>query len=182
VSEVSVSEPLEALAGDTAEARFAEAAQTHWDCRVSWLALPESVGTSEPPASSSPLELVLERTSDTARYREYALTPEDKWDTSRCHADAVFVPCSLGLASEDGALDETVPCELRLQGENTLLNLVLTSYEFSGTHRVTFADDIEKGPLEFNFVFTPGPGSVPHDGAHFLRALVRRKGVLLLSE
>jgi hypothetical protein len=36
------------------------------------------------------------------------------------------------------------------------LNLVLPSYEFGGTHAVMFADDIQKGPLEFHFVFTPG--------------------------
>src|SRR5262245_15778955 len=101
VSKVSVSEPLAALDGDTAEARFERAAEKAWDCSVTWLELPESVATSEPPAGSSPLELVLERTSDTARYREYSLTSQEKWDTSDCQSDAVFVPCSLGLASED---------------------------------------------------------------------------------
>jgi hypothetical protein len=164
VSRVSVSEPLEALDGDTAEARFESAAHKPWNCTVTWLELPESVGTSEPPAGSSPLELVLERTSDTARYREYALTSREKWDTSDCYADAVFVPCSLGLASEDGGLDETLACDLRLQGENTLLNLVLTSYEFEGLHAVTFADDIEKGPLELNLTYTPGANPTRIDG------------------
>jgi hypothetical protein len=155
-SKVSVGEPLEALDGETAEARFDRITQKPWDCTVTWLELPESVGTNEPAAGSSPLELALERTSDTARYQKYSLTSQEKWETSDCHEDAVFVPSSLGLVSEDGALDETIACELRLQGGNTLLNLVLPTYDFAGTHRVTFADDIEKGPLELNLVYTPG--------------------------
>lgn len=163
-SEVSVNEPLGVLDGESAESRFDRVAEKPWDCTVTWLELPASVGTGEPGASSSALELVLERTSDTASYRKYALTPQEKYETSDCHTDAVFVPCSLGLTSEDGALDEALECELRLQGENTLLNLVLTSYDFAGTHAVTFADDIEKGPLEFNLVYTPGADPTRIDG------------------
>jgi hypothetical protein len=165
VSKVSVSEPLDALDGETAGDRFDRITEKPWVCSVTWLDLPESVGTSEPSASTSALELTLERTSDTAIYRTYALTQQEKWDTSHCHSDAVFVPSSLGLVSDDGALDETIACDLRLQGDNTLLNLVLADYEFTGTHALTFADDIVKGPLEFNFVYTPGADPARIDGS-----------------
>jgi len=142
VSQVAVDEPLEALDGDAAITRFDRAATKPWDCTVTWVALPSAIGTAEPPAGSSALELELTRTSDTARYRKYAMTPEEKYESSRCREDAVFVPCSLGLVSEDGALDEAIECELRLQSQNTLINLALGEYEFSGAHTVTFVDDI----------------------------------------
>jgi hypothetical protein len=71
----------------------------------------------------------------------------------------------LGLKSEDGALDEALDGELRLQGDNTLIHLVLESHEFGGTHAVTFADGIEKGPLEFNFVYVPGTDPTRIDGS-----------------
>lgn len=164
-TEVSVSEPLAALDGESAASRFQRIAEKPWKCSVTWLELPASVGTSEPGASSSALELVLERTSDTASYRKYGPTWTEKRHTSECYADAVFVPSSLELESEDGALDEALDCELRLQGDNTLVHLVLESYEFFGTHAVTFADGIEKGPLEFNFVYVPGADPTRIDGS-----------------
>jgi hypothetical protein len=154
VSEVAVDEPLEALGGDDAITRFDQAAKS-WDCTVTWVAIPGTIGTAEPPAGSSVLELTLERTSDTARYRKYAMTREEAYDSLRCQEDAVFVPCSLGLASEDGALDEAIECELRLQNQNTLMNLELGAYEFGGTHSVAFVDDIPRDQVELNLAFTP---------------------------
>src|SRR5688500_15226966 len=68
-SEVSVNERLEVLDGETAAERFDRAAVPR-DCTVNWLEIPAQVGTSEPPPGSSALDLLLERTSETGRYRE----------------------------------------------------------------------------------------------------------------
>ena len=164
-TEVAVDEPLEALAGDDAVTRFDAAATKAWECTVTWLALPSAIGSAEPEASSSELELVLERTSETARYRRYALSREDDPHLYGCREDAVFVPCSLGLVSADGALDESIECELRLEGKNTLVNLELGAYEFGGTHTVTFVDDIPRDQVELNLVFTPAADPTRIDGS-----------------
>ena len=165
VSSVSVDQPLEALSGDDAATRFDRAALKDWDCTVTWLELPSAIGTAEPEAGSSSLELVLERTSDTAVYRTFSLSLDDVLRGSPCQAHAVFVPCSLGLASEDGALDEAIDCELRLQDQNTLVNLELGAYEFAGSHTVLFVDDIPRDQVELNFVFTPGGDPTRIDGS-----------------
>jgi hypothetical protein len=165
VSRVSVDEPLEALGGDDATTRFDRAATKPWDCTVTWVAVPSTIGSAEPPAGSSALELTLTRTSDTARYRRYAMTREEKYDSTRCPEDAVFVPCSLGLVSEDGALDEEIECELRLQNQNTLMNLELGVYEFGGTHTVAFVDEIPRDQVELNLAFTPAIDPMQIDGS-----------------
>lgn len=165
VSEVAVDEPLEALDGEDAATRFDRAATEFWDCTVTWLALPSAIGTAEPVAGSSALELALERTADTARFRKYALSREDEFRGSPCHGGAVFVPCSLGLASEDGGLDEAIDCELRLEAGNTLMNLELGAYQFGGTHAVAFVDDIPRDQVELNLAFTPAAEPARIDGS-----------------
>jgi hypothetical protein len=109
--------------------------------------------------------MTLERTSDEARYREYALSSAERWESTRCQTDAVFVPCSLGLASEDGALDETLDCELRLQGANTYIHLVVAGYEFAGDHLLTFAGEVERSAVEFGVAYTPGEEPTRIDGS-----------------
>jgi hypothetical protein len=161
---VSVDEPLRSLDGDTPRERFDRAAGP-WSCSVTWIALPSAIGTQTPAPSSSALELILERTSDEARYREYARTSDQKREGLGCQTDAVFVPCSLALSSDDGALDEELDCELRLQGDNTYVHLVLPGYEFSGSHTVTFVDAIEHDGVELGVVFTPGTEPTRIDGS-----------------
>jgi len=163
-SEVPVDESIEALDGESARERFERAAKP-WDCTVTWLTLPAQIGSAEPPAGSSVLDVSLERTSDVARYREYAQTREEKYDSRGCQKPAVLVPCSLGLRSEDGALDETLACELRLQGQNTLIHLELAEYEFTGTHTTTFVDDIPRDAVELNLTYVPGIDPTSIDGA-----------------
>jgi len=160
--EVSVDEPLEALDGESAAARFDRAAGP-WDCTITWLELPVQFGTSEPPAGSSPLELVLERTSDTARYQGYALTLDEERRSSGCKPPSLDVPCSLALRSDDGGLDESFDCELRLQGENTLVTFELEGYEFVGTHLVEFVDGVTKDSVGLNVAVTPGPAPMRVD-------------------
>jgi hypothetical protein len=164
VKHVSVDESLDSLDGDTPRERFDRAAGP-WDCSVTWIAPPPGIATQEPEPGSSALEMTLERTSDEARYREYALTRAEKWESRRCQTDAVFVPCSLGLASEDGALDETLDCELRLQGENTYIHVVARDYEFAGDHVLTFAGEVEREAVEFGVVYTPGGEPTRIDGS-----------------
>jgi hypothetical protein len=158
VSRVSVDESLESLDGESAKERFDRAAKA-WDCGVTWLELPAQIGSAEPPAGSSALELVLERTSDTARFSE-----STNAQSASCQTASVFVPCTLALTSEDGALDEAFECELRLQGENTLVHLMLAGYEFAGSHAVSFVDDISMDAVELNLAYTPGPDPVRIDG------------------
>jgi hypothetical protein len=162
-SGVSVDEPLDVLDGETAAERFEKAAAPR-DCTVSWLEIPAQVGTSEPPPGSSALDLVLERTSDTGRYREYAQSVEEQYESQSCQPSSVFVPCSLSLRSEDGGLDEVFDCELRLQGPNTLLNLALGAYDFVGSHAVSFAGDVAADVVELYFVYTPGVAPARVDG------------------
>jgi hypothetical protein len=162
-TEVSVDERLDVLDGDTAAERFERAAAPR-DCSVSWLEIPAQVGISEPPPGSSTLDLVLERTSDSGRYREYAQSEEEKFESQSCQPSSVFVPCSLSLRSEDGGLDEVFDCELRLQGANTLLNLALDVYDFVGSHAVSFADDVPADVLELYLVYTPGDDPTRIDG------------------
>ena len=162
-SEVSLNEQLDVLDGETAAERFDRAAAPR-DCTVSWLEIPAQVGTSEPPPGSSVLDLVLERTSDTGRYRSYAQTPEEKYESWNCQPSSVFVPCSLSLRSEDGGLDELFDCELRLQGANTLLNLALRAYDFAGSHAVSFEGDVPADLVEVNLVYTPGVDPTRVDG------------------
>jgi hypothetical protein len=164
VKHVSVDESQKSLDGDTPRERFDRAAGP-WNCTVTWIAPPPGIATQEPDPGSSSLEMTLERTSDEARYREYALTPSEKWESTRCQTDAMFVPCSLGLASEDGALDETLDCELRLQGENTYIHVVVTGYEFAGDHTLTFAGEVERAAVEFGVVYTPGDEPTRIDGS-----------------
>ena len=161
--EVSVNERLDVLEGETAAERFDRAAAPR-DCAVSWLEIPAQVGTSEPPPGSSALELVLERTSDTGRYREYAQSAEEKYESQSCQPSSVFVPCSLSLRSDDGGLDELFDCELRLQGANTLLNLDLGAYDFVGSHTVSFEGDVPADVVELYLVYTPGVDPMRVDG------------------
>jgi hypothetical protein len=163
-SHVSVDEALGSLDGETASERFDRTTKA-WSCTVTWLELPASIGVSEPPAGTTELELVLERTSETARYREEPRTDDQKWQGSRCPTASVFVPCSLGLVSEDGALDEAFDCELHLQDGNTLVHLELPNYDFSGTHALTFADDVPMDSVELNLAYTPGPDPMRIDGS-----------------
>jgi hypothetical protein len=162
-SEVSLNERLDVLDGDTAAERFDRAAAPR-DCTVSWLEIPSQIGTSEPPPGSSALDLVLERTSDTGRYRSYAQTQEEKYESWNCQSSSVFVPCSLSLRSEDGGLDEVFECELRLQGANTLLNLALGAYDFVGSHAVSFEGDVPADVVELFLVYTPGVDPTRVDG------------------
>ena len=164
VKHVSVDDSLDSLDGDTPRERFDRAAGP-WNCTVTWIAPPLGIATQEPEPGSSPLEMTLERTSDEARYREYALTSAEQRESTRCQTDAVFVPCSLGLVSEDGALDETLDCELRLQGENTYIHVVVAGYEFAGDHALTFAGDVEREAVEFGVVYTPGGEPTRIDGS-----------------
>jgi hypothetical protein len=164
VKHVSVDEALDSLGGDTARERFDRAAGA-WNCTVTWIAPPPGIATQAPEPGSSPLEVTLERTSDEARYRQYALSSAEKWESTRCQTDAVFVPCALGLASEDGALDETIDCELRLQGENTYIHVVVADYEFAGDHALTFAGEVERAAVEFGLVYTPGAEPTRIDGS-----------------
>jgi hypothetical protein len=161
---VSVDEPLGALGGESVATRFDEVREP-WDCLVHWLDLPETIGTSEPPASDSVLTLELVRTSETASYRERALTRDEKYDAVDCPKPTVSVSASLGLLTEDGALDETFDTSLAFQGENALLHVMLESYEFVGTHTVTFAEDAPRDYLELNLAFTPGPDPERIDGS-----------------
>ncbi|HEX6767205.1 MAG TPA: hypothetical protein VF103_17025, partial [Polyangiaceae bacterium] len=163
-SSVSVNKRLGSLDGETASERFDRATKA-WSCTVTWLELPAAIGVSEPPAGTTELELVLGRTSETARYREDARTGDQKWEGTKCPTASVFVPCSLGLVSDDGALDEAFDCELRLQGENTLVHLLLSNYEFSGSHALTFAGDIPVDSVELNLAYTPGPDPTRIDGS-----------------
>jgi hypothetical protein len=162
-TEVSVNERLDALEGETAAERFERAAAPR-DCTVSWLEVPAQVGTSEPPPGSSALDLVLERTSDTGRYRAYGQSLEEKYEALTCQPSSVFVPCSLSLRSEDGGLDELLDCELRLQGANTLLNIALGAYDFAGSHAVSFAGDVPADVVELYLVYTPGVDPTRVDG------------------
>jgi hypothetical protein len=164
-SEVSVDEPLDALDGEDAATRFDRAAEKSWNCTLTWLTLPSAIGTAEPEAGSTALELTLERTSDTARFRTYSQSLEERFDGEPCQKGDVFVPCSLGLVSEDGGLDEAIDCELRLQSENTLVNLDLGTYEFGGTHTVAFVDDIPRDRVEVNLTFTPAADPTRIDGS-----------------
>jgi hypothetical protein len=163
VSHASVDEPRESLAGESAQARF-DRTQKPWDCSVTWLELPTQLGSAEPPAGSSALELVLEGTSDTVTIHEYPRTEGEKLDSASCPPAALFVPSRLALTSDDGALDEAFECELRLQGENTLVHLELADYEFVGSHTVSFVDDIPVDWVELNLAYTPGPDPVRIDG------------------
>ena len=172
---VSVDEALASLDGETPRQRFGRAARP-WNCNVTWLDLPPAIGTQEPEAGTSTLALTLERTADEARYREYARTAEETWDGTGCQTAAVFVPCSLGLASDDGALDESFACELLLQGENTYVHLVVPSYEFVGNHALTFADGIERDGVELSVVFTPGHEPTRVDGS-IVETGARERGV-----
>ncbi len=165
VSEVAVDEPLDVFDGEDTATRFDRVATKAWDCTVTWLALPSTIGSAEPEAGSSSLELLLERTSDTASFRKYALSREEELRGYSCHGGAVFVPCSLGLVSEDGGLDETIACELRLEAENTLMNLELGAYEFGGSHTVSFVDDIPRDQVEVNLAFTPAADPARIDGS-----------------
>jgi hypothetical protein len=161
--EVSVNEHLDVLDGETAAERFERAAAPR-ECTVSWLEIPAQIGTSEPPPGSSALHLVLERTSDTGRYREYAQSPDEKYESLICQPSSLFVPCSLSLRSDDGGLDEVFDCELRLQGANTLLNLTLGAYDFAGSHAVSFAGDVSADVVELSLVYTPGVDPTRVDG------------------
>jgi len=174
VKHVSVDESLDSLGGDTPRERFDRAAGP-WDCTVTWIAPPLGIATQTPEPGSSPLEMTLERTSDEARYRQYALSYAEQWESTRCQTDAVFVPCSLGLASEDGALDETIDCELRLQGENTYIHVVVADYAFAGEHALTFAGEVERAAVEFGVVYTPGGEPSRIDGS--IVEAGERKGV-----
>jgi hypothetical protein len=164
VKQVSVDEALASLAGETPRQRFERAARA-WNCSVTWLELPPAVATQEPAPGTSALALTLERTSDQARYREYARTAGERWDGADCQTDAVFVPCSLELASDDGALDESFACELMLQGDNTYVHLVVPNYDFVGGHALTFAEGIEWEGVELSVVFTPGQEPTRVDGS-----------------
>jgi hypothetical protein len=175
VKRVGVDEPLAALDGDTPEERFARAAKP-WSCSVTWFALPESIAVQEPVPGTSALTLSLERTSDQARYREYAQTPGEKWERAGCQQDAVFVPCRLALSSEDGALDETLECELRLQGDNTYVYIVLPDYDFTGEHGTTFVEGIEPNGVELGITYTLGADPVRVDGS-IIEAGARERGV-----
>jgi hypothetical protein len=172
---VSVDEPLEALGGESVATRFDEVAAP-WDCVVDWLELPETIGRSEPPAGDSVLTLELVRTSETASYRERALTPEESYDATECPKATVSVATSLGLTSEDGALDETFDTSFAFQGENTLLNVTLDSYEFMGTHTVAFADGSPRDYLELSLAFTPGPAPERIDGSMVESAVHEGRG------
>jgi hypothetical protein len=162
-AEVSVNERLDVLEGETAAERFDRAAAPR-ACTVSWLEIPGQVGMSEPPPGSSALDLVLERTSDTARHREYAQTPDEKYESLSCQPSSVFVPCSLSLRSDDGGLDELFDCELRLQGANTLLYLALGAYDFAGSHALSFTGDVPADVVELYLAYTPGVDPTRVDG------------------
>lgn len=164
VSSVSVDEPLQALGGETPRERFEKAGKS-WECTATWLALPEAYATQEPAPGTSPLELTLELTGESARYVKYPMSREEKYEATECRPAVVFVPCSLRLATEDGALDETLDAELELERHNTLVSLQLDAYEFSGTHATTFAEGIEPDHVELSLAFTPGTEPTRVDGA-----------------
>ena len=65
----------------------------------------------------------------------------------------------------DGALDEAIECELRLQRQNTLIHLELGEYEFGGSHTVAFVDDIPRDRIEVNLAFTPAADPAQIDGS-----------------
>lgn len=171
---VPVDAPLRALGGETPLERF-ERAAIAWNCGVTWLALPETIAVQVPAPGTSALTLSLERTSDEARYREYALTPDEAREGGGCQTDAVFVPCRLALSTEDGALDETLDCELRLQGDNTYMYIVLPDYDFTGEHGTTFVEGIEKDGVEIGITYTPGAEPVRVDGS-IIEAGARERG------
>jgi len=152
------------LGGETPAERFARAAGA-WDCSVTWLALPDAYARQEPPASTSALELSLSVAGDQARYVKYAMSRSEKLESTQCRLAAVFVPCTIRLASEDGALDETFDAELELSSENTLLDVTLGAYDFTGTHAVTFVDGIERDQVELSLAFTPALELARVDGA-----------------
>ena len=172
---VPVDAPLQALGGETPLERF-ERAAIAWNCSVTWLALPETIAVQVPAPGTSALTLTLERTSDVARYRKYALTRDEAWEGGGCQTDAVFVPCRLALSTEDGALDETLDGELRLQGDNTYVYMVLPGYEFTGDHGTEFVDGIEPENVELGIVYTPGSEPSRVDGS-VIESGARERGV-----